>query len=242
EGVTTGDVQLPEWATPVTIGAMKRLVAETRRLMPDVGVQVPPNLSDWWLDLVEAGATDLGGLSANGDHISPEEPFPSPHQVRKRLAPRGYALTERLCAYGRYLDPGWIDQSVLDVVKLKYWSFIPRGASGRRRFKAPEPELAPRAIAKGRDGEALSEPELAALFAETRPEVIEEMRIAADELRAELAGEVVTFVVNRNVTFTNVGFVSCDCCGFGQGRPSPHAHPVRDDDSPAPGRTPVDFA
>ena len=40
--------------------------------MPDVGVQVPPNLSDWWPELVEAGATDLGGLSANGDHISPE--------------------------------------------------------------------------------------------------------------------------------------------------------------------------
>ena len=42
--------------------------------MPDVGIQVPPNLSDWWPELVEAGATDLGGLSANGDHISPEQP------------------------------------------------------------------------------------------------------------------------------------------------------------------------
>ena len=73
--------------------------------MPDVGIQIPPNLSDWWDDLVEEGATDLGGLSANGDHISPEQPFPSPHQVRKRLAPRGYALTERLCAYPQYLDP-----------------------------------------------------------------------------------------------------------------------------------------
>src|SRR3712207_9059306 len=64
----------------------RSLVAEARRLLPDVGVQVPPNLSDWWPELVAAGATDLGGLSANGDHISPEHPFPSPHQVRKRLA------------------------------------------------------------------------------------------------------------------------------------------------------------
>ena len=78
---------MPKWATPVSIDDMKRLVAEARRLMPDVGVQVPPNLSDWWTELVEAGATDLGGLSANGDHISHEEAFPSPHQVRKRLAP-----------------------------------------------------------------------------------------------------------------------------------------------------------
>ena len=46
--------------------------------MPDVGVQVPPNLADWWPELVEAGATDLGGLSANGDHISPEHAVPEP--------------------------------------------------------------------------------------------------------------------------------------------------------------------
>jgi FO synthase len=136
---------------------MKRLIAESQRLMPDVGVQVPPNLADWWPELVEAGATDLGGLSANGDHISPEEPFPSPHQVRKELAPRGYALTERLCAYPQYLDPEWMEQGVLDVVKLKYWSFIPRRGSGRRQETPLAPEVAPRAIEKGRRGEELSE-------------------------------------------------------------------------------------
>ena len=41
---------------------MKRLIAETRRLMPDVGIQCPANLADWWGELVAAGATDLGGL------------------------------------------------------------------------------------------------------------------------------------------------------------------------------------
>src|SRR5690348_17560087 len=76
----------PKWACPVSLDDMVRLVRETKRLMPGVGIQVPPNLADWWPELVEAGATDLGGLSANGDHISPEHPFPSPLQVRKRLA------------------------------------------------------------------------------------------------------------------------------------------------------------
>jgi FO synthase len=238
---STPDTPAPAWAIPITLDDMKRLVRECRRLMPDVGIQVPPNLADWWVDLVEAGATDLGGLSANGDHISPEEPFPSPHEVRKRLARRGYALTERLCAYGRYLDPAWIDQAVLDVVKLKYWSFIPRGASGRRRSAPPDRALAPRAIARGRDGAALSEAELAALFAEARPEVIEEMRIAADELRAELAGEVATFVVNRNVNFTNVCVVGCAFCGFGQGRRSPDAYHVTEEDFQARVQDAVDF-
>ena len=124
---------MPDWADPVDIDEIKRLIAESKRLMPDVGVQVPPNLSDWWPELVEAGATDLGGLSANGDHISPEEPFPSPHQVRKELAPRGYALTERLCVYPQYMDMDWMEQGVLDVIKLKYWSFIPRRGVGASR-------------------------------------------------------------------------------------------------------------
>src|SRR6202012_2751448 len=93
---------LPDWAEPVDVDEIKRLIQECKRLMPDVGVQVPPNLSDWWPGLVEAGATDLGGLSANGDHISPEEPFPSPHQVRKELAPRGDALTEQLRGYAEF--------------------------------------------------------------------------------------------------------------------------------------------
>jgi FO synthase len=232
---------LPAWASEVSIEEMKRLIRECRRLMPDVGIQVPPNLSDWWPELVEAGATDLGGLSANGDHISPEEPFPSPHQVRKELAPRGFALTERLCVYPQYMDPEWMEQGVLDVIKLKYWSFIPRRGSGRRREESLDPDLAGRAIAGGRDGKELSEDELTALFAETRPEVIEEMRLAADELRAELAGERVTFVVNRNINFTNICVVGCAFCGFGQGRRSPDAYEVSEEDFAARVREAVEY-
>jgi FO synthase len=233
--------QLPDWASPITLEDMRLLVRECRRLMPDVGIQIPPNLSDWWIDLVEEGATDLGGLSANGDHISPEQAFPSPHQVRKRLAPRGYALTERLCAYPQYLEPEWMEQGVLDVVKLKFWSFIPRKGSGRREERTVDPEVAPRAIERGRRGEPLTEEELTALFAETRPEVIEEMRAAADGLRAELAGEVATFVVNRNVNFTNICVVGCAFCGFGQGKRSPDAYHVTEDDFQARVQEAVDY-
>jgi FO synthase len=226
-GVASGrpDLPLPEWATAVSIEDMKRLIAETRRLMPDVGIQIPPNLADWWGELVAAGATDLGGLSANGDHISPEHPFPSPHQVRKELQRDGYALTERLCVYPQYLDPEWMAQGVLDTVKVKYWSFIPRRGSGRTDPPAPiRTSLVPRATERGRDGHALSAEELTAMFAETRPEAIEEMRVAADELRAELAGELVTFVVNRNINISNVCTVGCAFCGFGQGKRSPDAY------------------
>jgi FO synthase len=234
-------VPLPDWANPVDVDEIKRLIQECKRLMPDVGVQVPPNLSEWWPELVEAGATDLGGLSANGDHISPEEPFPSPHQVKKELAPRGFALTERLCVYPQYMDMDWMEQGVLDVIKLKYWSFIPRRGSGRRSEEDLDAGLAPRAIEKGRQGIELSEDEMTALFAETRPEVIEEMRIAADELRQELAGDVATFVVNRNINFTNICVVGCAFCGFGQGKRSPDAYEVAEPDFASRIEEAVDF-
>jgi FO synthase len=224
---------LPQWACAVSIEDMKRLIAETRRLMPDIGIQVPPNLADWWPELVAAGATDLGGLSANGDHISPEHPFPSPHQVRKQLQQDGVALTERLCVYPQYIDPQWMAQGVLDTIKLKYWSFIPRSGSGGPPTRtdpaasgvpAIRPDLVAAATARARDGLALSAEELTAMFAETRPEAIEDMRQAADELRAELAGELVTFVVNRNINISNVCTVGCAFCGFGQGKRSPDAY------------------
>jgi FO synthase len=216
---------LPAWATPVSIEEMKRLIAEAKRLLPGVGIQVPPNLADWWPELVAAGATDLGGLSANGDHIAPEHPFPSPHQVRKRLAQDGVALTERLCVYASYIDPEWIEQGVLDVIKLKYWSFIPRRGSGRG--DAPRPirrDAVAGAIARARDGRPLEVDDLTAMFAEDRSEAIEDMRQAADELRAELAGDEVTFVVNRNINVSNICVVGCAFCGFGQGKRSPDAY------------------
>jgi FO synthase len=223
------ELPLPAWACAVSIEDMKRLIAETRRLMGDVGIQIPPNLADWWGELVAAGATDLGGLSANGDHISPEHPFPSPHQVRKELQKDGYALTERLCVYPRYIDSEWVAQGVMDTIKVKYWSFIPRRGSGRTDPAASgappiRPDLVAGATERARAGLALSAQELTAMFAETRPEAIEGMREAADELRAELAGETVTFVVNRNINISNVCTVGCAFCGFGQGKRSPDAY------------------
>ncbi len=224
-GISDGPVlDRPPWASDVTVDDLVALVSEARRLLPGVGVQVPPNLSDWWPALVAAGATDLGGLSANGDHISPEHPFPSPAAVRKRLASEGFALSERLCVYPEYIDPEWLSQPVLDVIKSTYWSFIPRRGSGRRGEVSLADDVAPRAVARAADGESLTAEELTALFAERRPGVIEEMRCAADELRSSLAGDTVTFVVNRNINVSNICVVGCAFCGFGQGKRSPDAY------------------
>jgi FO synthase len=87
----------------------------------------------------------------------------------------------------------------------------------------------------------LSRDEMTAMFAETRPEAIEDMRAAADELRAELAGDTVTFVVNRNISVSNVCVVGCAFCGFGQGKRSPDAYHVNEDDFAARVQEAVDF-
>ena len=119
-------------------------------------------------------------------------------------------------------------QGVLDVVKTRYWSFIPRtrlaaGASTARSAPTSCRARSPRAATASRS----ARDELTALFAEDRPEAIEDLRQAADELRAELAGETVTFVVNRNINVSNICTVGCAFCGFGQGaaRPTPTSTP-----------------
>src|SRR4051812_2690793 len=52
---TPNSLPTPAWASEITLEEMKTLVRACQKLMPDVGIQIPPNLSDWWLPLVEEG-------------------------------------------------------------------------------------------------------------------------------------------------------------------------------------------
>ncbi len=217
----------PDWASEVTIADVVDLIQATRELVPGAQIQVPPNLSDHWPELVRAGATDLGGLSSNGDHISPEHPFPSPKQVRERLEPDGYSLAERLCAHESYLTPEWIAEPVLDLVRTRYWSFLPwaeRVGVGETAAAAVSVDGLAATIERAAAGDPLTHRELTALLEDRRAEVVEDARQAADALRAELAGDTVTFVVNRNLNLTNICTVGCAFCGFGQSRRSPEAY------------------
>ena len=149
----------------------------TRELMPDVGIQIPPNLADWWPELVAAGATDLGGLSANGDHISPEHPFPSPAPGAQ--APRaGRRRPDRAAVHVPAVPRRRVDGAGRARRRQgELLVFIPRGERTRSQ-RAIRTDLIAGAIAKGRDGAALSADELTALFAEDRPEAIEDLRQA----------------------------------------------------------------
>ena len=52
----------------------------------------------------------------------------------------------------------------------------------------------------------------------------------ADALRHEAIGDAITYVVNRNINFTNVCFVGCSFCGFGKGPNAPDAYSLSADD------------
>lgn len=66
------------------------------------------------------------------------------------------------------------------------------------------------------DGAALSR-EQALLLAYAEGDDLIGLLVAANELRRELAGNIVTYVVNRNINFTNICFVGCKFCAFSRG-------------------------
>src|SRR6202167_5257663 len=65
-------------------------------------------------------------------------------------------------------------------------------------------------------GDSISQEEAYALAHSAGDELLG-LLVAANHLRAELAGNLVTYVVNRNINFTNVCFVGCKFCAFSRG-------------------------
>src|SRR6266704_288713 len=54
-------------------------------------------------------------------------------------------------------------------------------------------------------------------LATTKGSALEALVAVADQFRRETVGDAITYVVNRNINFTNVCFVGCSFCGFGRG-------------------------
>jgi FO synthase len=248
-------------ARPCPADEYLEAIALARILLPlDVHVQAPPNLSDDFGALLDAGIDDWGGVSpVTADHVNPERPWPAVDRLRTATEARGFALAPRLTIYPRYaLAPDeWLDAglrfAVLDrsdaegLARDDPGAFFPEqiqaavhagsGADvvqiGRRNTawysgaSALPPELVPaaRAAAGGAVGEVLAgvllgqepgEDELVTLFGARGPEVGAIAEVA-DELRRDAVGDVVTYVRNRNINYTNVCTFKCKFCGFSKG-------------------------
>ncbi len=208
-------------------------------LCAEMNIQAPPNLSPYELErLIAAGINDWGGVSPlTPDHVNPEAPWPHLDELARRTRNAGKVLTERLAIYPPYARElaRWVDRS------LHRQLFKQLDAEGLARthewcpgaiVDLPEADVAllscpqagpssglARILAKAQRGVALEEAEIAALF-RARDADFAAVCAAADELRQDVNGDVVSYVVTRNINYTNICSYRCRFCAFSKGKTS----------------------
>jgi FO synthase len=209
-------------------------IAAARLVLPEaVHVQAPPNLSDDFGRLLDAGIDDWGGVSpVTPDHVNPERPWPALDRLRVVTEARGFSLAPRLTAYPEFVQAPsrWLDDglrfAVMDRADAEGLGRQPGEAWYSGSEDAP-PRLIPAPLARagGPVGEVLTGvllgqevgvDEIATLFSARGPEVAAVAEVA-DDLRRQAVGDVVTFVLNRNINYTNVCTFKCRFCAFSKG-------------------------
>jgi len=206
-------------------------VAAARLILgPEMTIQAPPNLQpDGLAALMRAGVNDWGGVSpVTPDHVNPEAPWPHLMALTATTAAAGRVLTERLAvgpAYAKEPDR-WLEPEVALKVRR---AVDARGLPIVERWRAGAGEAPPvlpqagRTLMGGRieeiiakAGERLDESEIVTLFQAAGPDAGRVME-AADALRREAVGDAVTYVINRNINYTNICSYRCGFCAFSKG-------------------------
>ncbi|MDA8342995.1 MAG: 7,8-didemethyl-8-hydroxy-5-deazariboflavin synthase CofG, partial [Actinomycetota bacterium] len=212
-------------------------IAAARLVLPeDVHLQAPPNLSDDLAPLLAAGIDDWGGVSpVTADHVNPERAWPDLEVLAAATEAAGHTLAPRLTLYPefatspeRWLDPA-MHFPVLDASDAEGLArdhpWCPGGdvpapellGGGRPRRRTGRGRGAVAEVLAGVDaGDEVGEDEIVTLFSARGTEVRAVAEVA-DHLRAELVGDDVTYVVNRNINYTNVCTFKCRFCAFSKG-------------------------
>jgi len=199
-------------------------IAVARILLgPSWHVQAPPNLAfDDFPRLLDAGIDDWGGVSpVTIDHVNPEAPWPELNRLAEATRSRGLDLAPRLAIYPEYVAEleRWCDPVVAPYVRRA------SDASGYARDDGWAPgEPGPAPFIVRRDvvpldlvGAELGEEEITRLL-EARGEEAAHVCAAADRLRREVCGDEATYVVTRNIQYTNVCYFRCGFCAFSKGK------------------------
>lgn len=214
--------------------AVARLIFE-----PEMNIQAPPNLSPGALGrLVAAGINDWGGVSpVTPDHVNPEAPWPHLRLLEAATKAAGKELVERLAIYPAFVRDAarWVDAglrtAVFNRVDADGMARTDDWCPGRiTRLPSRETDWMDKAplaqsrglggiLAKAQHGGALSEAEIVALF-RARGEDFAAVCRAADELRRDINGDVVSYVVTRNINYTNICSFKCQFCAFSKGKMS----------------------
>jgi FO synthase len=182
-------------------------------------VQAPPNLSyDDFPRLLDAGIDDWGGVSpVTIDHVNPEAPWPEVERLREATESRGLELAPRLAVYPEWISGAWLDPQVLPAVLRTSDSL---GLAREDRWSPGEDvgvPFVPRDALPVDTRDELGEEELVRLF-RARGHERDRVFAAADALRREVCGDEVTYVVTRNIQYTNVCYFRCGFCAFSKGK------------------------
>ena len=106
-------------AEQISFEELEEIILFCRAHLPEVSIQVPPNIERYWKELIHLGANDLGGMGSGGDLINPGHPWPQIEQVSEELARKGYGLKKRFPIYERFYRKGWYSRPV--GVVLEDW-------------------------------------------------------------------------------------------------------------------------
>ena len=228
-------------------------------LPPEIHLQAPPNLSDDFGVLLDAGIDDWGGVSPiTADHVNPERPWPALDRLREVTEAAGHVLAPRLTIYPEYVIDAhtWIAESlhfnVMDradaeglgrddpgAVFPENVEFVKQGDDGadveiigdRSTQWYSGADVEPMILVPGRaaaggavgevlqgvlDGQEVGIDEIVTLFGARGPEVNAVAEVA-DQLRRQVNGDEVSYIVNRNINYTNVCTFKCRFCGFSKG-------------------------
>jgi FO synthase len=188
-------------------------------LGPRAHLQAPPNLSYGdFPRLLDAGIDDWGGVSpVTIDHVNPEAPWPELELLREGTESRGLELAPRLPVYPEWISGAWLDPNVMPSVLRA------SDALGLAREDAWSPGEAggvpfvPRDALPIDSRDELGEDELVRLF-RARGGERDRVFAAADRLRRETCGDEVSYVVTRNIQYTNVCYFRCGFCAFSKGK------------------------
>jgi len=195
-------------------------IAVTRILLgAEAHVQAPPNLSfAHFPRLLDAGIDDWGGVSpVTIDHVNPEAPWPELERLRAATEGRGLELAPRLPVYPEWISGRWIDPNVMPAVLRASDSL------GLAREDAWAPgevgavPFVPRDALPIDSQDELGEEEVVRLF-RARGRERDRVFAAADRLRRETCGDEVSYVVTRNIQYTNVCYFRCGFCAFSKGK------------------------
>jgi len=105
---------LPE--SPLFLEDWKELIGFCKRKMPEVKIQIPPNLNASWIDLIPYGVSDLGGISGEQDFVNPKNPWEKVSVYLEKLRRRGVSLIPRLPIYRGFYRKGWYSNRVKEVL------------------------------------------------------------------------------------------------------------------------------